>query len=99
MVSILVQSYYLRFNVIPQYKLNEEIRTLGDYRFHLECFKCTTCHALLETGMRFGTSEHGQLFCEPHFEDMKNVSKVGLDQLQFLNWKPGVIQCNHMQLL
>ena len=61
------------------FKLNEEIRTLGDYRFHLECFKCTTCHALLETGMRFGTSEHGQLFCEPHFEDMKNVSKTGDD--------------------
>ena len=62
------------------FKLNEEIRTLGDYRFHLECFKCTTCHALLETGMRFGTSEHGQLFCEPHFEDMKNVSKAGDDE-------------------
>jgi len=64
------------FSCENSFKLNEEIRTLGEYRFHLECFKCTSCEVLLETGMKFGTSEIGHLFCEMHFEEMKNAVKV-----------------------
>ncbi len=46
---------------------NEDIQSLGVFRFHLACFACAKCCQRLEKGMRMGQDHYGNLLCEKDF--------------------------------
>ena len=64
------------------FKVGEEVRQQGasGHHFHLECFQCSVCSLTLTTGMKFGAGSDGALYCENHFnivkEEAEEVSKV-----------------------
>ena len=57
------------------FKLHEEIRNCGPHQYHLGCFRCGVCEMTLETGMRFGASSDGVLYCETHFSIVKTEAQ------------------------
>ena len=56
------------------YPVDDTVRTLGNYQFHLNCFYCTKCHLSLDKGMKVGLDHLGNLLCEEdyirHTEDI-----------------------------
>ena len=56
------------------FTVNDTVRTLGNYQFHLNCFYCTKCHLSLDKGMKVGLDHLGNLLCEEdyirHTEDI-----------------------------
>lgn len=61
---------------------DQDVRTIGDSQFHLECFKCSRCCKGLDKGMRVGLDHLGNLLCEKDYlENNLNLSaetKLGL---------------------
>ena len=55
------------------FKVGEEVRQQGNtgHHFHLECFQCSVCSLTLNTGMKFGAGSDGALYCENHFNVIK----------------------------
>ena len=55
------------------FKVGEEVRQQGNtgHHFHLECFQCSVCSLTLNTGMKFGAGSDGALYCESHFNIVK----------------------------
>ncbi|XP_056880669.1 F-actin-monooxygenase MICAL2 isoform X7 [Takifugu flavidus] len=49
----------------------ERLRAEGLY-FHRECFRCSTCGCTLRQGAHTFDSEHGQLYCQLHFDRLRN---------------------------
>ncbi|XP_029701556.1 F-actin-monooxygenase MICAL2 isoform X3 [Takifugu rubripes] len=49
----------------------ERLRAEGLY-FHRECFRCSTCGCTLRQGAHAFDSEHGQLYCQLHFDRLRN---------------------------
>jgi len=57
--------------------LEEEVRSIGDCRFHLDCFKCVQCDIKLEKGMNVGQDHFGKILCEKDFlEHLNQIAKV-----------------------
>ena len=79
------QDYYKMFgpkcfSCQNSFQLGEETRRLGDQVFHLNCFSCAQCSTTLETGMRFGVSEAGLLYCEDHFTQRQNSGEEAAEE-------------------
>eukprot|EP00066_Takifugu_rubripes_P019292 XP_011608558.1 PREDICTED: protein-methionine sulfoxide oxidase MICAL2 isoform X2 [Takifugu rubripes] len=49
----------------------ERLRAEGLY-FHRECFRCSACGCTLRQGAHAFDSEHGQLYCQLHFDRLRN---------------------------
>jgi len=57
------------------FQVGQEVRRLGDMRYHLDCFKCDECGDRLETGMKFGAGHMGELLCQEHFQLIKEETE------------------------
>ena len=40
---------------------------LGDFVYHLECFRCCLCSVVLRTGDHFGMRNDASVYCQRHF--------------------------------
>uniref|UniRef100_A0A3Q4BNQ8 LIM zinc-binding domain-containing protein n=1 Tax=Mola mola TaxID=94237 RepID=A0A3Q4BNQ8_MOLML len=49
----------------------ERVLAEGLY-FHRECFRCSTCSCALRQGAHAFDSQHGKLYCKPHFDQRNN---------------------------
>ena len=49
------------------FREDEEVRSLGNSRFHLHCFQCSKCEVALERGMQVGLDHLGNLLCEKDY--------------------------------
>ena len=58
------------------FKVGEEVRHVGSsHHFHLDCFRCSVCSLTLTTGMKFGAGSDGALYCENHFNIIKEEAE------------------------
>ena len=64
------------------FTLGQEIRSCGQYQYHLQCFQCSICTLRLETGMKYGVGEEGYLYCETHFNMLKEKEAQEVKQEQ-----------------
>uniref|UniRef100_UPI00358E2B52 LIM/homeobox protein Lhx4-like n=1 Tax=Myxine glutinosa TaxID=7769 RepID=UPI00358E2B52 len=47
---------------------DEELQYAQQYVYHLQCFRCSSCHHTLVTGDRFFLLQHGRLLCQPDYQ-------------------------------
>lgn len=58
----------------------DNVRTIGECQFHIQCFSCSKCHLSLDKGMQVGIDHLGNLLCEEDYlkqsdELMSSITK------------------------
>ena len=54
-----------------EFQESDQVRSIRGLTFHLQCFQCSVCSLTLNTGMKFGAGSDGALYCESHFNIVK----------------------------
>ena len=64
------------------FDLDEDVRIVDGETFHLACFTCTTCQVVVERGLVDGEDKQGNIFCEKHFAEHRDVKElIGIEKL------------------
>uniref|UniRef100_A0A8C4PZ02 LIM zinc-binding domain-containing protein n=1 Tax=Eptatretus burgeri TaxID=7764 RepID=A0A8C4PZ02_EPTBU len=63
---------------------DEELQYAQQYVYHLQCFRCSSCHRTLVTGDRFFLLQHGRLLCQPDYQAQLNGDYRGVNPLMLI---------------